>query len=275
MQSDLNQLLTKARADRLHSVGIQSIYSLLTFFPRKIQKVSKLTNSYSLTKNDEVFFFTGTLTNIESRRGKRPFMLLTLKGDFVFTGYFFSTVRYIYSKLKVGTMYQVLVSKNNNLWSISKIEEYIPNTNNHYFVLGKLNANSEYLVPIYPKVRSIGSAYFQAIHRQIPSSIYKINLKDLIPQNDIIPLEIDLSNIHHPTTLNNYKSNLNQLAAMNVFLKLSLIKYLNLENKITQTRAGELDKNFYNLLIKSLPYKLSSTQSKTINDILQDIIITK
>jgi RecG-like helicase len=272
MSSDLYQVLTKARVAKLQSIGIDSIYSLLTLFPRKLQYMSPLEHTYYQRSEEKQYFFTGNLTTIEQRRGRRPFLVLTLSGKFNFTGYYFVTSRYIYQKLKTGQSYQVLVTQKNNLWTIINLTESKTDQNYDHFILGKA-VDKDYLVPVYPKIKALNSAYFLAIHRQLPVSLYNINLSGLIPQNNIISQTINLFDIHHPISIESHNETRSQWLALQVFLKLSLIKYWNIDTKKTVTRAASLDNQFLNELIGSLPYELSPTQLTTTTDLIQDITI--
>lgn len=272
MTSDLYQILTKARVSRLQSIGIGSIYDLLTYFPRKLQFISPLQHTYLHRQEEKQYFFTGILNNIEQRRGKKPFLVLTLNGKFNFTGYYFVASRFIYQKLKIGASYQVLVNQKNNLWTIVNLSDSKSETEPNHFILGKA-VEKDYLSPVYPKSKSLTSAYFLAIHRQIPSQLYNINLSGLIPQNNIIPQTINLYDIHHPTNIQSHNDTRAQWLALQVFLKLSLIKYWNIETKKTFTRAASIDNQFIHELIESLPYTLSPTQYTTTMDLIKDMTI--
>lgn len=272
MKSDLTQILSPTRTKKLQEAGINSIYSLLTFFPRRLQYISPLTSSYQDTSEDRQYFFDGVLQKIEHRRGKRSFLVLYFSGEFNFSGFYFVTSRYIHQKLKVGNHYQVLVNKKNNLWTIQKVEEYKNNPDEINFIVGRA-IQKDYILPIYPKTGALKSSYYIAIHRQLPRQIYDINIEGLIPPNDLIDGTINLYNIHHPITLEEYRETRDQWTILNVFLKLSLMKYMNTKQKLTQTRAGTLDIDFLKDLSSSLPYTLSNSQKTVIWDIVNELTI--
>ena len=275
MAHELRQILSPARTKSLESAGILTVFELLTLFPRKIEQLLPLPPNLRATLEGETYFLEGTLTRTETRRGKRPFLVLhlqTASGNF--TGYYFVTARYAYAKLKPNTRLQALVVRKDNLWTVKKIENYKASPEQDHFILGRADPEKPYFQPVYPKTGKLTSGYLLAVHRQIPKALYRLDLTGMIPPNTLIPNQIDLHAIHHPTDLDSYIDAKEQWTAFNLFLKMSVLKYAQTAKQQSQTRAGRLDLEFLRELAGALPYTLSSSQKQTIWSILQEITAT-
>ena len=276
MAHELRQILSPARTKSLESVGIETVFGLLTLFPRRLQLLTPLRSLTQPNEEDQDYFLEGTLGRVETRKGKRPFFILHFQtGVLNFSGYYFVAARYTYGKLNVGETYQILANKRNNLWTIKKLEVRKAELDPKHFRLGRADLSRTYLSPVYPKTGKLTSAYFLAVHRQLPHTLYQISLAGLVPENELIPQQIDLYRIHHPETLEQYGAARSQWLALQAFLKMSLIKYLNLSRAQTKTRAGQLDVEFLKSLAEALPYTLSPSQKITIWELLQDLTINK
>ena len=276
MAQELRQILTAARTKSLESVGVETVFDLLTLFPRRLQYISPLLSTTKPNEGEQDYFFEGRLQRIETRRGKRPFLILSFQaGAMLFSGYYFVAARYTYGKLKVGDTYQVLANKRNNLWTIKKVEARKDTVDPKHFLLGRADTSRDYLSPVYPKTGKLTSTYFLAVHRQIPPALYRVSLAGLVPKNSLIPETIDLYHIHHPETIEQYTAARSDWVAFNVFLKMSLIKYINVDRAQTHTRAGEFDLDFLKQLSAALPYTLSPSQKITIWELLHDLTIEK
>jgi RecG-like helicase len=276
MSRDIEKIITKARSNSLQKAGISTIYELITFFPRKITTLEPITSleGAGIMPGNE-YFSNGTLLSLDERRGRQPYYILRFQTEYgIISGFYFVTGRYVYSQLKPNLEYQFIVIRSNNSWTFKKISQLSTINSGHDFRLGNADINSKYLVPVYPKRDNLTSAYFVATHSNIPQQVYKLDLEGLVPRDTIIPTMINLYDIHHPTTVQKYTDCLQQWAILKVFLKLSVIKYINIETTSTLTTAGKLDVEYLKSLSDNLPYTLSNSQKTTIWDILNDITIT-
>ncbi len=270
--SDLSKVLTPTRVAKLEKAGVFSIFELLTTFPRRLQRVEPLTPLSDLKKPDTQYFLTAPLVRIEQRRGKRPFLVLHFGGSVQFSGYYFVTSRYVYAQLKTGIMYQVLADKQQAFWNIKSVVPAKEEVDTSNFILGKA-AEQSYLVPVYPKNGELKSSYWVAIHRQLPKQIYSLDMKGLIPDNDFIPQHIDLHSVHHPLSVEQFIKTKRDWISLRIFLKLALIKYVSLDQQALTSVAGKLDLDYLKQLESQLPFALSPSQDKVINDLLNNLCI--
>lgn len=134
------------------------------------------------------------------------------------------------------------------------------------------------LVPIYPETRGISSKW---IRRQVKKFLDEIpdDFSDFIPASIIsneklLPLKKALYQIHFPKTLDEASKARERLAFDELFL-LQLRTKIKREEWIEELRGIPLEikkfekeiDNFY----KSLPFKLTNSQKKAIQEILEDL----
>ena len=164
------------------------------------------------------------------------------------------------------------MSKKGDFWTIEKLkiaDNKISNSdqnNNESKPISKSKIQAK-----YSQRGILKSAFWEQIHRQIPPQAYILNLQNLVPINSIIPQSINLLGIHKPQEKQEYYNTLNQWTAYQVFLKMSLIRYLDNQKQSKIARSANLDIDFLKKLSGTLPFELSTSQKQTIWDILQEI----
>lgn len=268
----LTDRLTLEQSRKLNLAGFKSIYDIITYLPFDLQNIKPLKNTHTQPNSDTIYLWSGKLVNITHRRGGQQFLVLDFEGTQPLKAYLFSIAKYTMASLILNKKYQLLLIYRKGFWSIDKFALQQENLISHPFILGKMNAK-DYTLPKYSKIGPLHSGYFNQIHKRLKHQDYILNLKGLLPENDIIPESLDLSKIHYPHNLMEYEQTLHSWIALKVFLRMSLDKFVSLNSANKCARSGNLNIDFLKHLSSTLPFKLSPTQKTTIWDILQEITV--
>jgi RecG-like helicase len=261
-----SKYLSANQISKLSIVGIKSIYELITLLPTGIEEILPLERNTQIT--DKIKYnWRAELINFQKKQGTRAvYWLLEFRSEGrLISVYYFANTSFTQSTLKIGGYYNLVLTCKDRLWSLDKIK---PAT--------ELEIQKEITKIIRTKYAKIGflqSAFFEQIHKQLPPEIYALDLQGLVPQNDIIPQTLNLSKIHKPRSKQEYFDCLNQWIALKVFLKVSLIKFLEVSKEQKKARAAILDLGFLKELSANLPFQLSVSQKTTIWELLGDICV--
>jgi RecG-like helicase len=247
---------------------------LITYLPFDLQNIKPLENINASPNLDTIYLWSGKLVNITHRKGNKPFLILDFQGNQTIKAYLFSLAKYTMANLVLNKTYQLLLAYRKGFWTIDKFALQQETLTTHPFILGKMILR-DYLMPKYSKIGVLQSSYFNQIFRRLKPQDYILNLKGLLPQNDLIPEYLDLSKIHSPSSLIEYENTLHSWIALKVFLRTSLDKFINMESKSKPAKSGPLNMNLLKHLSSNLPFELSPTQKTTIWDILQDITVVE
>jgi len=271
LMSDLLQKFTAEQAKKLLGVGVANIYGLITYLPYDLQEIIPLKDVFNQKDSQgKEFLWQGKLLNIDFRKGAKRFLVLDFTGDMSLKCYLFSVASYTLKTLEINQFYQLVLNYNNGFWSILRFAKLQEIQSKPYFLLGSAVSKS-YYVPKYNKLSYLPGGFFNLLHKRLKTTDYVLNLKDLVPENSIIPLNINLSLIHKPETKELYQQAMSQWLSLKVFLKLNLVKYLESLKTKVEISAGNLDLELLKKLSSKLPFELSKTQKTTIWDILQEI----
>jgi RecG-like helicase len=266
----LNNFLTKTEVKKLELANIQDIYSLITYLPFDLRQIRPFDFTYI---NQEDWFLADIkLLSFTHNQSKQPFFKLLAQLDTgkTITIYWFVRGKWPFEFLKVNQFYQILVSYKNPFYNLVKITVKKETKEIAGFELGKAKIQS-YVLPKYNKLGTLSNVDFLKIHQKLPKTLYLLNLNGLLPKNKIIPDILDMAKIHKPRNKQEFLLTLNQWTAFNAFLKMSLIKSLELEKKQEIGLGTSLNKEFLSKLDSKLPFKLSFSQKNTIWQILQEL----
>lgn len=131
-------------------------------------------------------------------------------------------------------------------------------------------------VPIYPETMGLSSKWLRTlILRAFNDPTVEINdnlPKETLEKNDLIGLKQAIDKVHFPDDLKEAEIGRKRLAfneVLNLQLKSLLRKSAWKENKVGN--MIKIDHESINRLIDSLPFKLTESQSKAIDEILKDL----
>jgi len=129
-------------------------------------------------------------------------------------------------------------------------------------------------VPVYPETSGLSSKWLRTKIRDAfaVSEIKEYLPKDVLTGSDLVSLKEAIREAHFPENLEEAGEGRKRLAfneVLNLQLK-SLIRKSNWkENRVTNKL--KIDSSAINKFIESLPFKLTDSQSKTIDEILKDL----
>ncbi|QQG41375.1 MAG: ATP-dependent DNA helicase RecG [Candidatus Woesebacteria bacterium] len=129
-------------------------------------------------------------------------------------------------------------------------------------------------VPVYPETSGLSSKWLRTKIRDAfaVSEIKEYLPKDVLTRSDLVSLKEAIREVHFPENLEEAEEGRKRLAfneVLNLQLK-SLIRKSNWkENRVTNKL--KIDSSAIYKFIESLPFKLTDSQSKTINEILKDL----
>jgi len=247
----------------LNKLGINTIEDLVSFYPFRYD-VIKRSNLNELEDQDKIII-DGIVETIPSifyfsrKRDKMTFKLNT--GENIFNINIFNR-GFLKSRLKVGTSITVIgkLDKKHNLIVVSDIK------------FGSILKTT--IEPIYHTTYGIG---INTIKKYINEGLKDFNTIDYIPSYLIdkykfIDKENSIKIVHNPTDLKVLKNALNRLKYEELFLFMCKMNYLknNDRNKVGLKRV--VDKKEVDKFIESLPFKLTTDQLNSIEDIYTDLI---
>jgi RecG-like helicase len=290
--------LSKSQIQNLKIVGINSVYDLLTFLPFSLENLqpiasffgtnyinpsSHLIDKEGQTKSGEIktkYLMDAQLVSFTRNQGKTGqayFYLSFCDGDRTINTYYFASSPYAAKNLIIGNQFQLILINSNNLWSIEKIVEskvvkagLSRQESVSAFKLGE-SIIQKYLLPKYSKTGFLQSGFFAQVFLQIPRQFFQLNLQALVPENPIIPGSIDFWNIHHPESMSKYHATMQQWIGLRVFLKLALIKYIDINKEKKYAKSSNIDLDFLKNISSNLPFELSNTQKTAIWSILSEV----
>ncbi len=268
---ELIDTLTKSQKQKLVNSGFNSIYDVITHFPRSVRNIQPFATNFN-PKNSEVYLFEGVLEKVEYRNGKKKFLELTFKTPLLLKVYYFSVTNYTSKWLTPGSMFQGLVSYRKGFWSAIQLSKKKEQLQENGFVLGSAIVEP-HLQVIYPEKKQLANSDFINIHQLLDSRFYVLNFQGLVPENDIFPMQFNLEKIHKPNSLSEYNQSYHTWLKFKVFLKLCVYNYYNQSQIEIPGKLIDLDLDYVKNVVKKLPFELTVSQKTAIWDILKDLSI--
>jgi RecG-like helicase len=265
--------ISKNQQEKLATIGINSLYDLVTYLPMDFVSILPFRNFADQPQPKLKYILDANLLSVEQRKGSfKTYFYLTLQSDNRrIQAYYFASSAWTLKSLEVGKEFQILLTQSNNFWQVEKMT-LKKNLITENFCLGSAEIKP-YLQCRYHKRGIFMSQFFEQIHSQLLPYHYLLNLDGLVPDNNLIPKALNLNLIHHPQSSYEYQQGMKEWVAFKVFLKISLVQYLESEKEQKMARAGVLDSEFLDSMISKLPFKLSSSQLRTTNEVLIEIMV--
>jgi RecG-like helicase len=268
MEQLLASFLTKSEQTKLISVGLESVFSIITYFPYTYQQIIPFDGS-PLPK--QRYLVNATITSSSQIfKGKKKYLKLDLDiGTRTVSCFMFTFAPYIFKQLQVNTEIQAILIERGGFWNI---EKFAPKKQElaDGFKLGSSKIQP-YLLCVYPKNGLVTNNLLQKIHSKLPSSLYTLDLTGLAPENTIFPSSLSLRSIHLPTSLEEAQKTKQEYIAFKSFLRMCLIHKANQKRETKIGKPTNLDKTYLQTISKLLPYSLSLSQKTAVWDILVDL----
>ena len=247
----------------LNKLGIYNIDDLITFYPFRYE-VIKRSDELNLIDQDKIIV-DGIIESMPSiyyfskRKDKMSFKLNT--GNNIYRVEIYNR-GFLKSKLNIGTTITVIgkLDKKHNLIIVSDIR------------FGKIEKES--IEPIYHTTYGIS---IKTIKKYIDYILPTYHSTDYIPDYLIdkyrfIDKDNSIREVHNPSNIDYLNSSLNRLKYEELFVFMCKMNYLKNNNKNKEGLKREVSKEKIDELINNLPFKLTTDQLNSIDDIYNDLI---
>jgi ATP-dependent DNA helicase RecG len=273
----------EVRAKKFKYLGINTVYELLTYYPRTYQDRTKI-KPIALLQHGEIGIFSGVIIHHVNasfyRKGVNFIKVCVSDG----TGYayllFFKQTN-ITKILPIGTKIFVTgrIRRYRNEIQVTDFEyELIDDKEDKGLVHGNR------IVPIYPLTEKVSGVMAQKMLRQAINqalNTYLPRIKDILPadillRQQLMDLPYALYNIHFPENEKKYKEARKRLVFDEFFLLQLAFGIIKRETKIIEQGIryviyGKLMNSFINLL----PFSLTNAQKRVIQEIANDMAMSR
>lgn len=260
------------RNSRLYTkLGIETIYDLLRFFPRRYQDFSQLKTINRLEYGDELSVIGTIMRDLYTRSSKRGNLKITEAALGDGTG----TIKltwfnqpYLANQLHKGSA--IVVS--------GKVDMYLGRlvmTSPDWEPLDSEQLHTNRIVPIYPLTAGLTQRQLRKIiHQNLP--FWSTRVQEYLPdeimgKEDFPSISQTLTQIHFPDNSESLNQARDRLAFEEIFfLQLGVLVQKNQWSSHTATQYSLSDAQV-SQSSANLPYELTSAQQAAIKDILQDL----
>jgi len=259
-----------AKAKLLNKLGIFTLQDLITYYPREYEDRSKITKICDFIDGENVTFkaiVVSKMSELKIRKGLTIYKLL-VRDESESCVLIWYNQYYLKTQFKIGNTYTFYGKVNKKFGN--KIEVLSP-----VFDAENVTKNTGKIIPIYPLTYNLTQ---NAIRLIIENGLKLIgnNLEDNLPkkiieENKLFDINMAVSQIHFPKSLEDYQKARTRLVfeeLLTTQLALMMLKNSNEDDK----EGISFDKNVSVLdLISSLPFKLTSAQTRVLEEIISDM----
>lgn len=253
----------KARTEKYHKLGINTIYDLLYYIPRDYLDYRKYVPIEKAVSGENNVLKL-KITNKHCPKQVRNMTIYNLDATDGITDITISIFNnfYAYNMLSIGETYYMYGKVAENLYGYNISSPKC------------VTENDMLIQPIYRLTAGLTENMVRANIKQ-SIEILKNNPFETLPdyilaENILCPLVFALESIHFPKNANSYCAARRRLAFDEIFmlqLGMSLMKFRN-KNKTSYVMNKNIDiPEFY----QNIPFELTDDQSKAINEILNDM----
>ncbi|ATV57811.1 ATP-dependent DNA helicase RecG [Fusobacterium pseudoperiodonticum] len=267
-----SKYITAKQVVNLKSLGIDTIYDLIYYFPRAYDNRSNVKNIGDLTFNEYVVIKASVMSvlNMPNRSGKKIVKAMITDGTGIMEVLWFG-MPYISKSLKVGEEYIFIgQTKKSNLFQFINPE--------YKLYKGQEKETSEEILPIYSSNKSITQNSLRKIIKKFLTNFLKY-FEENIP-NDLIEGYRELlerakaiKNIHFPESVQAIEAaNLRFATEELLILELGILKNRFIVDSLN-TKKYEIEgkKEKVRKFLELLPFELTRAQKKVIKEIYDEI----
>ena len=257
-------------AKSLNNLGVKTLGDLLYFFPRRYDNYSKLKPIKDLSYGEDVTVIA-TIQNVQTRSTRNKKMQLTEAVVSDETG--FLRLNWFNKPWISNQLY-----KDDQVVLSGKIDMYLGRLVMNNPELEKLeqeHLHTNRIVPVYPLTARLGQRW---LRRQLFKVVrkYTPRINDHLPRNirqytRLPDLSTALQQVHFPDSEKQLENARRRLAFDEIFLlQLGLLRQ---KHDWQQAEAAHyaLPDERLDVIINTLPFELTSAQSKALNDICVDL----
>ena len=267
-----SKYITAKQVVNLKSLGIDTIYDLIYYFPRAYDNRSNVKNIGDLSFNEYVVIKASVMSvlNMPNRSGKKIVKAMITDGTGIMEVLWFG-MPYISKSLKVGEEYIFIgQTKKSNLFQFINPE--------YKLYKGQEKETSEEILPIYSSNKSITQNTLRKIIKKFLTNFLKY-FEENIP-NDLIEGYRELlerakaiKNIHFPESVQAIEAaNLRFATEELLILELGILKNRFIVDSLN-TKKYEIEgkKEKVRKFLELLPFELTRAQKKVIKEIYDEI----
>lgn len=267
------------RAEKLHAIGILSVYDLLRYYPRRYLDRSNITLIRELKPNSEATV-VGRIESCGVQRGRKSrFMVILFDGTGFLTCVWFNQITWWDKIFEAG---ETIAFSGKVTWyggmqmvhpDFDKLSEEGEQTDQLL--------NTGMIIPLYPSSEALGRVGFdsrgfrrtlKATLKQFADQISETLLPSILNERDLMPLNEALRQIHFPIDFDHLEQARKRLKYDELFyLELMLAfrkRFMRARRKgIEFKTVGEKTRS----LVENLPFELTQAQKKVLREIRADM----
>jgi len=252
----------------LENLEIRTVQDLVYHFPFRYEDYSNVKHIRKLLENETatVKGIVESVTNIFTRNGKRLTKVAVSNGTEKIDLIFFNQ-HYLKTTIKTGHEYTVSGKVGTFDRKLSFISPELEESR-------EVNLNTGRLVPVYPETYGVTSKWLRARINDVVSG--EIELEEFLPENTLNKLNLSnfswaLNQIHFPDIEINAQKAKIRFQFEELFLELLKVEKRRvqweskLKSVVMTVKNTQIDS-----FIRTLPFKLTNSQEKAINEVLKD-----
>ena len=267
-----SKYITAKQVLNLKSLGIDTIYDLIYYFPRAYDNRSNVKNIGDLTFNEYVVIKASVMSvlNMPNRSGKKIVKAMITDGTGIMEVLWFG-MPYISKSLKVGEEYIFIgQTKKSNLFQFINPE--------YKLYKGQEKETAEEILPIYSSNKSITQNTLRKIIKKFLENFLKY-FEENIPNDlvegykEIFERTQAIKNIHFPESVQAIEAaNLRFATEELLILELGILKNRFIIDSLN-TKKYEIEgkKEKVRKFLELLPFELTRAQKKVIKEIYDEI----
>ncbi len=267
-----SKYITAKQVVNLKSLGIDTIYDLIYYFPRAYDNRSNVKNIGDLTFNEYVVVKASVMSvlNMPNRSGKKIVKAMITDGTGIMEVLWFG-MPYISKSLKVGEEYIFIgQTKKSNLFQFINPE--------YKLYKGQEKETAKEILPIYSSNKSITQNNLRKIIKKFLENFLKY-FEENIPHDlvkgykEIFERAQAIKNIHFPESVQTIEAaNLRFATEELLILELGILKNRFIVDSLN-TKKYEIEgkKEKVRKFLELLPFELTRAQKKVIKEIYDEI----
>jgi ATP-dependent DNA helicase RecG len=258
-------------AQYFEKLGIQTIYDLLHFFPRKYQDFSQLKTINQIMYGEEVTLtgiLLGELSNKQAKNSKLSIsegVLSDSTGTIKLTWF---NQPFLKNQLKAGM--PIVVSG-----TVDHFRGRLVMTSPVWEALDQEQIHTNRIVPIYPGTAGLSQRQIRKIiNKNVnfwSARISEYLPKNILQENNFDEIGYAINQIHFPDSSEILEKIQYRFAFEEVFFLQLGTKFLKNYKLQEKSRSFQYDQNTLSERKKLLPYQLTGAQEKAIQSILEDM----
>ena len=266
------------KAEALARLGVQTVYDLLTYYPRTYEDQSVLTSIADLQPGEQATV-AGVIMNLQERQGgRRSLSILTaiIADGTGFLSVTWFNQKFLKQQLKPGKR---LFVTGKPTYAYGGQGQFAMSQLQSFEILDDSEEPAEHcgILPVYPATEKLNQKYFRKIIGTLLAALPELALPEPVPAGiskryGLMPRLQAFRKIHFPADFEELKAARGRLAFEELYLiqcGLMLLKRQTQEQKrgVRHLSSGKLVRG----LEQSLPFQLTCDQQKAWQDIRHDM----